>query len=161
MKTAVYPGSFDPVTIGHVDIIRRGSRLFDRLVVAVLHNPSKKGCFSIDQRLDFLRRSCEEIPNVRFDAFDGLLADYMRAVRADCVLRGLRSGVDLESEAPMAQLNRTLLPGLETVFLPADPHYACVSSSAVREIGSFGGDLTPFVPACIAGDVARALISKP
>ena len=160
MKTAVYPGSFDPVTNGHMDIIRRGAALFDQLVVAVLHNPAKRGCFTVEQRVAFLRRACQELPNVRIDAFDGLLAEYMRQSRADCVLRGLRSGADLESESPMAQLNRTLLPGLETVFLLADPRYGCVSSSAVREIGAFGGDITPFVPACIVQDVAGAFTQK-
>lgn len=157
MKTAVYPGSFDPVTNGHLDIIRRGAAVFDRVIVAVLHNPSKQGLFPVEKRLEMLRRVCTDLPNVRVDSFQGLLVDYIRQTGADAILRGLRSTADFESELPMAQLNRSMLPEAETLFLPASPQHLYTSSSAVREIGRFGGDITPFVPACIVQEVAEAL----
>ena len=153
----VYPGSFDPVTIGHLDVIERGAAIFPEVVVAILHNPAKTGCFSIAQRLDMLARACAHLPNVRFDQFDGLLVDYMKKLDAGIVLRGLRAVTDFESEFQMAQLNQQMAPGVETVFLMTGPDHAYLSSSAVREIAMFGGDITPFVPTCIAGDVKRAL----
>lgn len=156
MSTAVYPGSFDPVTNGHLDIIRRGAALFDRVIVAVLHNPSKQGLFPVEKRLEMLRRVCAQLPNVQVDSFQGLLVDYVRQTGADVILRGLRSSKDLEAELPMAQLNRSMLPKAETLFLPASPQHLFTSSSAVREIGSFGGDVTPFVPACIRQEVEQA-----
>lgn len=159
MRTAVYPGSFDPVTNGHLDIIRRGAALFDRVIVAILHNPSKQGLFPVDRRLDMLRRVCADLPNVQVDSFQGLLVDYIRQTEADVILRGLRSTTDFESELPMAQLNRSMFVKAETLFLPASPQHLCTSSSAVREIGRFGGDVTPFVPSCIAQEVAEALRS--
>lgn len=153
----VYPGSFDPVTNGHLDLIQRGAALFPELVVAVLHNPGKAGRFPIEQRLDMLRRACAHLPNVRFDRFDGLLVDYMKKLDAGIVLRGLRAVTDFESEFQMAQLNHQMAPDVETLFLVTSPEHAYLSSSAVREIGLFGGDIAPFVPACIAQDVQRAL----
>lgn len=159
MRTAVYPGSFDPVTNGHLDIIRRGATLFDRVIVAVLHNPSKQGWFPVDRRLEMLRRACADLPNVQVDSFQGLLVDYIRQIEADVILRGLRSTADFESELPMAQLNRSMFAQVETLFLPASPQHLYTSSSAVREIGRFGGDVTPFVPSCIAQEVAEALRS--
>lgn len=159
MRTAVYPGSFDPVTNGHLDIIRRGAALFDRVIVAVLHNPSKQGLFPVGKRLEMLRRVCADLPNVQVDSFQGLLVDYIRQTGADAILRGLRSTADFESELPMAQLNRSMLPAAETMFLSASPQHLYTSSSAVREIGHFGGDITPFVPACIAQEVTEALRS--
>lgn len=153
----VYPGSFDPITSGHLDIIERGSGIFEHVIVAVLHNPAKMGVFPIEQRLDMLRRACGHLPNVSFDCFDGLLVDYMRKRQAHVVLRGLRAVTDFENEFQMAQLNRQMAPEVETLFLMTAPEHAYVSSSAVREIGQFGGDITPLVPACIADDVIRAL----
>ena len=157
MSLCVYPGSFDPVTNGHLDLIQRAASLFDEVIVAILHNPAKTGKFTIDVRLDLLRRACAHLPNVRFDSFDGLLVDYMRRQNARIVLRGLRSVSDFENEFQMAQLNHQLAPEVETLFLTTAPEHACISSSAVREIGSFGGDISPFVPACIAEDVTRIL----
>ncbi|MCI6376251.1 MAG: pantetheine-phosphate adenylyltransferase [Clostridiales bacterium] len=153
----VYPGSFDPITNGHLDIIERGAGIFEHVVVAVLHNPAKTGFFSIEQRLGMLRRACAHLPNVSFDCFDGLLMDYMKKQRAAVVLRGLRAITDFENEFQMAQLNRQMAPEVETLFLMTAPEHAYVSSSAVREIGLFGGDITPLVPACIADDVIQAL----
>ena len=145
----VYPGSFDPVTIGHLDLIERGADIFPEVVVAVLHNPA--------QRLELLSRACAHLPNVRFDQFDGLLVDYMRKLDAGIVLRGLRAVTDFESEFQMAQLNHQMAPDVETLFMMTAPEHAYLSSSAVREIGLFGGDIAPFVPASIVEDVRRAL----
>lgn len=113
----VYPGSFDPVTIGHLDLIERGADIFPEVVVAVLHNPAKEGCFPIAQRLELLSRACAHLPNVRFDQFDGLLVDYMRKLDAGIVLRGLRAVTDFESEFQMAQLNHQMAPDVETLFM--------------------------------------------
>ena len=117
----VYPGSFDPVTIGHLDLIERGADIFPEVVVAVLHNPAKEGCFPIAQRLELLSRACAHLPNVRFDQFDGLLVDYMRKLDAGIVLRGLRAVTDFESEFQMAQLNHQMAPDVETLFMMTTP----------------------------------------
>ena len=152
-RVAVYAGSFDPVTRGHVDIITRAAALFDTVIVAVMHNVAKKGCFPVDKRLELIRRSVAHLPNVQVDKWDGLLVDYVRANGVDCVVRGLRGVSDFESEQVLAQVNATLLPGLETVFLMARPEHGCVSSSVVREAATFGADISAFVPADIVADV--------
>ncbi len=152
-RTCVFAGSFDPVTVGHLDIIRRAAKLCDRLLVTVMYNPAKQGCFTVEDRLDFLARATVDIPHVEVDAWDGLMVDYVRKMGADFVVRGVRGVSDLESETNLAQINRRLLPGLETVFLPTKPELACVSSSAVREAAFFGADFSSFVPACILVDV--------
>lgn len=157
-ETCVYAGSFDPVTSGHLDIIRRGAAVFPKLVVAVLRNPSKKGTFTVEERLSMLIRSCADIPNVVFDSFDGLLVDYMRKIDAGVILRGLRAVSDFESEFQMAQLNRQMNPQVETFFLMTSPEHAYLSSSAVREIAMFGGNIAGFVPAPIIDDVTRKLL---
>lgn len=153
----VYPGSFDPVTRGHLDLIERAAELFDEVIVAVLHNPAKSGLFPVEKRLDMLSKACAHLPNVRFECFYGLLVDFMRQVDARVVIRGLRGVSDFESEFRMAQLNRQLSGQVETFFMATAPEFANVSSSAVREIGLFGGDITPFVPAVIAQEVASVL----
>lgn len=157
MAVCVFPGSFDPVTKGHLDLIERASRLFDEVIVAVLYNPAKTGLFPTEERIGLLRKACKHLDNVRFDSFDGLLVDFMRNCGARVVIRGLRSTADFESEFQMAQLNHQMEPEVETLFMPTAPEYAHVSSSAVREIGSFGGDISPFVPACIVPDVVSIL----
>ena len=156
-KRCVFPGSFDPVTKGHLDLIERAAAIFDEVIVAVLHNPSKTGRFPMGKRLELLEKACAHLPNVCFDSFEGLLADYVRQCGAKAVLRGIRGVRDLESETQMAQLNRQLNPDCETLFMATAPEYAHVSSSAVREIALFGGEITPFVPECIADEVARIL----
>ena len=160
IRTCVYPGSFDPVTVGHLDLIERASRLFDEVVVAILHNPAKEGCFPVQKRIELLEKACAHLSNVRFDHFEGLLVDYMRASGAKVVLRGVRGSKDFDSECLMAQLNHQMAPEIETFFLATDPAYAHISSSAVREIGSFGGDITPFVPSAIAPEVARIMAAN-
>ena len=152
----VYPGSFDPVTLGHVDLIERASGLYSELVVAVLNNPEKHGKFSVEQRMDMLRRACAHLPNVRIDSFGGLLVDYMRKLDAGIVLRGLRAVTDFESEFQMAQVNRQIAPEIETLFLMTSPHHAYISSSAVKQIASFGGDFSSLVPASILDDIRNA-----
>ncbi len=152
----VYPGSFDPVTSGHLDIIERASKLFPHVVVAVLNNPDKRGCFPIQQRMAWLKTVCGKLDNVEVDCFDGLLMDYMKRRDAEMVIRGLRAVTDFESEFQMAQLNRALAPRVETLFLMTAPENACVSSSAVRQISSFGGDIGTFVPGEISSELKQA-----
>ena len=155
-RVGVYPGSFDPATVGHEDMIRRAARLFDRLIVAVLHNPAKRGFFPVEERVRMLEKITADLPNVTVDRWDGLLVDFMRQTGASAVVRGLRQVSDFETEMTMAQANSRMLPGMETVFLMTRPEQGCISSSVVREIAAFGGDVSPFVPACIAADVMAA-----
>lgn len=152
-RICVYAGSFDPVTVGHEDIIRRAAKLCDRLLVTVMYNPNKQGCFPVADRLELLSRVTKDLPNVEVDAWDGLLVDYVCKMGASYVVRGLRGVTDFESEQNLAQINARLLPGLETVFLLAKPELGCVSSSAIREAALFGADYSSFVPACILADV--------
>ena len=155
--TAVYPGSFDPVTVGHMDLIRRAAGLFDRLVVAVLVNSEKKSpLFSFDERVIMLQDACKNIPNVSVERFEGLLVDFVRSKKDAVIIRGLRELMDFDMELQMAQVNRiasreveyeneTALE-IETLFLPTDPKYSHVSSSVVREYGRYGVPLKEFVP---------------
>ena len=153
-RVAVYPGSFDPATVGHEDMIRRAAAMFDRLIVAVLHNPSKRGCFPVRERVRMLEKIVAGLPNVTVACWDGLLVDFVRQEGACAVVRGLRQVSDFETEMTMAQANSRLLPGMETIFLMTRPEQGCISSSVVREIATFGGDVSQFVPGCIAQDVA-------
>lgn len=153
MKTAICPGSFDPVTLGHMDIIRRACKLFDKVIVAVLVNPDKKTAFTVEERMELLRRCTAQLPQVQVESFCGLLADYARDKHADAVLRGLRAVSDFEYEFQMALTNRNLNPGLETVFLPAQAQNMYISSSVVKQIASFGGDISACVPACIRQEI--------
>ena len=154
-RIAVYPGSFDPATVGHEDMIRRAAALFDRLIVAVLHNPAKRGFFPVEERMRMLEKICAGLPNVTVARWDGLLVELVKREGACAVVRGLRQVSDFETEMTMAQANSRLLPGMETVFLMTRPEQGCISSSVVREIASFGGDVSHFVPACIVDDVAK------
>ena len=152
-RIAVYPGSFDPATVGHEDMIRRAAAQFDRLIVAVLHNPSKRGYFPVEQRVRMLEKVAADLPNVTVATWDGLLVDFVKREGACAVVRGLRQVSDFEIEMTMAQANSRLLPGMETIFLMTRPEQGCISSSVVREVASFGGDVSAFVPACILEDV--------
>ena len=152
----VYPGSFDPVTSGHLDIITRASQLFPRVVVAVLNNPEKRGCFSIHQRVALLEKACAPLPNIEIDCFGGLLVEYMKKRKANIVIRGLRAVTDFENEFQMAQLNRVMAPQVETLFLMTAPEHAYISSSAVRQIAQFGGDIRPFVPSAVFENLTQA-----
>ncbi len=143
---AVYPGSFDPVTNGHIDIIQRAARCFPRLLVAVVANPNKKPMFTLGRRVELLREVCAHMANVEVDRFAGLLVDYVRRREARIIVKGLRIVSDFEHEFSMAVLNRKLRGGADTMFVPASIEYAYVSSSSVKEVFALGGDISDFVP---------------
>lgn len=150
-RVAVYPGSFDPLTNGHVDIILRGARLFDRIIVAMLVNPEKSPLFSVEERVEAAREVFKIYPNVEIDTFDGLLVDYARRKRASVIVRGLRAVSDFEYELQMALMNRRLNPDVETVFMmPAEP-YTYLSSRLVKEIFALGGSISGLVPQAVEG----------
>jgi pantetheine-phosphate adenylyltransferase len=146
MGSMLYPGSFDPITNGHLDIIRRASRLFDSIVVGVASNAEKNPLFSVEERMALLREACEGYPHISVACFDGLLVDALRKFDAKGVIRGLRAVSDFEYEFQMALMNRELNPNYETLFLMPSPEYSFVSSRMIKEIARFGGDIAPFVP---------------
>lgn len=156
----VYPGSFDPVTRGHMDIISRAAKIFPEVIVAVLINPAKTGAFTVEKRLNMLRRACAHLENVRVEHSDGLLVDYMRKTGANVVVRGLRAVSDFENEFQMAQVNHQMAPEVETLFMMTTPECSYLSSSVVREIARFGGDISEFVPACILDEVTETITGK-
>lgn len=159
MTTAVYPGSFDPPTLGHLDVLERAAGLFDRVVVAVLVNPDKRGLFSVDERLELLRAATAAWPTVTVDSFSGLLVDFCTARGIGAVVKGLRSAADYEYEQPMALMNHRLA-GVETVYLTARPEFSFVSSSLVKQVAALGGDISAFVPAPVA-DILVERLSRP
>jgi len=146
MKRAVYPGSFDPLTLGHLDIIRRSAGIVDELVVSVLHNSAKNSLFSTDERVSMIKEVTRDIPNVKVTTFDGLLVDYVREIDASLIIRGLRAVTDFEYELQLTQTNHILNPEVETIFLTTNLQYSYLSSTIVREIASYGGDISQFVP---------------
>ncbi|MEP6714539.1 MAG: pantetheine-phosphate adenylyltransferase [Terriglobia bacterium] len=146
---AIYPGSFDPITNGHLDVIERGARLFDRLIVSVLHNESKAPLFSPADRVEMLRESVRHLPHVEVDSFHGLLADYAVSKRAGVILRGIRAISDYENELQMALMNRRLQPGLETIFLFAGEAFSFISSRLVKEVIGLGGNISGLVPVLV------------
>lgn len=149
-KTAIYTGSFDPITKGHVDIIERASKLFDDFVVLVAVNPNKFASFTLEQRIEMIKMAVGHLNNVRVEGFDGLLADYVNDNHIDAVVRGLRNTDDFVNEMQMAHLNANLYKGdTDTVFLMSAPEHTYISSSAVKEIMSLGGDISKLVPKCI------------
>ena len=152
MKIAIYPGSFDPVTNGHLNIIRRAAALFDKVVVCVMVNAGKSALFSLEERVDLLHRVTQDIPNVEVDCSDRLLAEYAAENGCSVIVKGLRAGSDFENEFQMAQINRKLNPQLDTLFLPADHQYMSLSSSMVKELASYNVDLSDFLPAQIIQD---------
>lgn len=157
MKKVVYPGSFDPVTVGHMDLIRRAAGIFDQVVVGVLINSEKKSpLFSLEERVIMLKDACKDIPNVSVESFDGLLIDFVRATGSDTIIRGLRELMDFEMELQLAQVNRVASGGIETVFLPTDPKFSNVSSSVVREFARYRVALPDFVPE----NVLQAMVNK-
>ncbi len=150
MKAAIYPGSFDPVTYGHIDVIRRAAEMFDELIVSVLDNKAKTPLFSVDERVKMLQDVTKDIPNVRVDSFQGLLIDYAKKMNVHIAIRGLRAITDFEYELQIAQTNRKLSGGsLDTIFLTTSLEYAYLSSSSVKEIASFQGDIHQCVPPLI------------
>ncbi len=160
MRKAIYPGSFDPITLGHLNIIKRAAAMFDELIVLVSYNSSKNGgLFTPEERRELICRVTEELPNVRVDVCDGLLADYARRNRARVLVKGLRAVSDFESEAQMAMINAKLNPRLDTAFLYTEPKYAYLSSTVVKEMARYGASLTDFVPRQIIADVERKVQS--
>ena len=159
MSGCVIPGSFDPVTLGHMDLIRRAAGLFDRVTVTVMVNRGKDGCIPYEDRVRMIRKACAGIPNVEVDLWTGLLADYMRQRPGCVVVRGVRSAGEFEKEQTAAAVNRRLYSGMETLMMPASDGWSEVSSSAVREIASFGGDFRPFVPGCVYRELKKWLKS--
>ena len=157
MKPAIYPGSFDPVTSGHLNIIRRAANIFDRLIVCVMVNAGKNPMFTLEEREALIRRVTADLPNVEVDSSNELLADYARR-RGSCVIvKGLRAGSDFESEFQMALVNRKLNPELDTMFLTADSQYMYLSSSMVKELGKYGAELSDFLPQEIIPDFREKL----
>lgn len=160
MKTAIYPGSFDPVTYGHIDIIKRAAKLFDHVIVLISINPLKPTSFTTEERKLFLERSTVKIPNAEIDVSDGLLVDYFKKRNADVIIKGLRAMSDFEYEFQMALVNKDLCHKAETVFLSADAASTFLSSSMVKQIAMFGGDISAFVPKSILNDIMDRLIIK-
>lgn len=146
MKIAIYPGSFDPVTLGHLDIIERAAKIVDELVVAVLMNGSKSPLFTVTERVDMLREVTKHIGNVKVMSFSGLLVDFAKEINASIIIRGLRAITDFEYELQMAQTNHILNDKIDTVFLTSNLEYSYLSSSTVKEVASFEGDISKFVP---------------
>ena len=146
MKRAIYPGSFDPVTNGHVDIILRSSKIVDKLIVGVLNNSAKKSLFSVEERVSMLKELTKDLPNVEVTSFDGLLVDYMREIDASIIVRGLRAVTDFEYELQIAQTNHIENTDIETIFLTTNLQYSYLSSTIVKEFASYGGDISQFVP---------------
>ncbi len=157
MKVAICPGSFDPVTLGHLDIISRASGLFDKVIVAVLCNMDKNPSFTVAERIEFLREVTAQYPNVEIDSFSGLLVDYAREKGAVAVVKGLRAVSDFEYEFQMSMINKKLYPEVETVYLNTSQDYMYLSSSVVKQIASFGGDISMFVPATIHDKIVDRL----
>ncbi len=146
MKRAIYPGSFDPLTLGHMDIITRSAKIVDELVVGVLHNRAKNPLFSLEDRVSMIKEMTEYLPNVTVASFDGLLVDYMKEIDATIIIRGLRAVTDFEYELQIAQTNHVENPDVETVFLTTSLQYSYLSSTIVKEFASYGGDISKFVP---------------
>ncbi len=146
MKRAIYPGSFDPLTLGHLDIIQRSAKIVDELVVGVLHNSAKNSLFSLDERVSMIKEITKDIPNVTVSSFDGLLVNHMKEIDATIIIRGLRAVTDFEYELQIAQTNHVESPEVETIFLTTSLQYSYLSSTVVKEFASYGGDISKFVP---------------
>jgi pantetheine-phosphate adenylyltransferase len=160
MKIAVYPGSFDPITNGHEDIIKRASGIFDELIVAVLVNPDKKGLFRIEERVELIKKVVAPYPNVKVESFSGLLINFMKAKKAEVIIKGLRAVSDFEYEFQMALMNSKLSPTVETLFMMTSAQYSYLSSSAVKQVAMFGGCIKGLVPDVILGEVVKRAIKK-
>ena len=160
MRRAVFAGSFDPVTTGHIDIVERAAAMFDELIVCIFHNVQKEGCFPLDDRIQFLREATAHVPNVRVDVFSGLLTDYMKRENARVVVRGLRSVKDFEYEEKHASMVRHLMPESDTIFLLTRPDLTFVSSSGVRELIRFRGPVQGIVPPSVERAILK-LYGKP
>ncbi len=157
---AIYPGSFDPITYGHLDIIERAARIFDELIIGVLNNKSKNPLFSVEERVRMIREVTKNMENVKVVAFEGLLIDFAKQMDADIIVRGLRGVADFEYELQMAQTHRKLDARIETFFMTTSLEYAYLSSSTVREVASFGGDISQFVPDPVRVQIIKKMKEK-
>ena len=160
MVKAVYPGSFDPVTYGHLDVIKRASVLVDEIIIGVLHNYRKSPLFSVEERVNILKEVTKDIPNITIKAFEGLSVDFVRECGAQVIVRGLRAITDFEYELQMAQTNRILEPQIDTMFLTTSLEYAYLSSTTVKEVALFGEDISKFVPPYVAEQIHKKLKTK-
>jgi pantetheine-phosphate adenylyltransferase len=160
MKRAVYPGTFDPVTYGHLDVIKRGSKIFDELIVAVGHNPFKKPIFTVEERMDMLSKNTRGIQNTKVDCFDGMLTDYMEEMQTNIILRGIRTVSDFEYEFQRALTNRVLKTDVETVFIMTSQEYSFLNSSLIKEAVSLGGDISKFVPSDVEKLLSKKLLAQ-
>lgn len=149
MRIAIYPGSFDPITMGHLDILRNASEIFDRVIIAVAHNANKKGFLTTEQRVELIKKSVKDLANVEVDSFSGLTIEYAKKHNAQILIRGLRAVSDFEYEMQLSQANSALCSDIKTVFLTTKPEYNFISSSTIKEIWSNGGDISKFVPAAV------------
>lgn len=156
MRLAIYPGSFDPVTNGHIDILEKTGKLFDKIIIAVVHNVGKNALFSLNERVNFIKESTSHLPNIEVESFSGLLVDYVKEKGACAIIRGLRTVADFEYEMHIAQVNRKMWPEVETIFILADSRYIFVSSSIIKEAALLGGDVSGLVPELVrAGLTAK------
>ncbi|GAA0734752.1 pantetheine-phosphate adenylyltransferase [Clostridium oceanicum] len=160
MKVAIYPGSFDPITNGHLDIIHRASKVFDKVIVSILVNPEKKGLFSIDKRVELIKKVTKDCENVEVDSFQGLLVNFMNKKESKVIIKGLRTVSDFEYEFKMALMNNKLDSSIETVFMMANAKYSYVSSSSVKEVAMFGGSIEGLVPKEIIPDIKKQVSNK-
>ena len=161
MKSAVYPGTFDPITYGHFDIIQRGAQIFDGLTIAVAHNLDKQPMFTPVERVAMIRELTRDLPHVRVDSFEGMTVDYVRQVGTNVILRGMRTMSDFENEFQMALSNQRFAPEIETVFLMTSVEHSYLSSHRIREIALLGGDLSPFVPPIVCEKIKEKLADTP
>ena len=157
MRTAIYPGSFDPVTYGHIDIIKRSAKMVDKLIIGVLSNSSKTPLFSVEERVNMLKNITKDMPNVEVSSFDGLLVDFVQQQKADVIVRGLRAITDFEYELQMSQTNRVIAPEIDTIFLTTNLKYSYLSSSIVKEIAEFDGDIAEFLHPMVADQVRKKM----
>ena len=157
MKKAIYPGSFDPVTLGHLDIIKRASKLVDELIVVVLINENKTPFFSLEERVLMLEDELKELDNVKVTCYKGLLVDFAQKENINAIIRGLRGNVDFQYEIIMAQTNKALSESIETIFLITDSKYSYISSSTVKEVAAFGGDISKFVPKSVENKILKKI----
>lgn len=157
MKIAICPGSFDPVTYGHIDIFKRASKMFDHVIIGVFHNVSKKPLFSVEERIALLKEATKDLKNISIDSFNGLLPDYAKMKKADYIVRGLRDANDFLYEFPRAMLIKNMAPEIETIFFTTNSKYYYVSSSAIREITKFGGEIKDFVPLCVENAIKEKI----